>query len=74
MTKQLIRKLKNRIIDKINKSEDIDKVLQTARIWKVRVPRDIKNNKEVDQHGYVDCSAASIANLFTYPMILIKGQ
>lgn len=48
MTKQLIRKLKNRIIDKINKSEDIDKVLQTARIWKVRVPRDIKNNKEVD--------------------------
>jgi hypothetical protein len=43
---KLIRRVKNRIIDKINKSEDLKKVLQTARLWRVRVPKQLKEDVE----------------------------
>lgn len=43
---KLIRRVKNRIIDKINKSEDLKKVLQTARLWKVRIPKELKKDVE----------------------------
>lgn len=43
---KLIRRVKNRIIDKINKSEDLKKVLQTARLWRVRVPKQLKKDIE----------------------------
>jgi len=42
----LIRRVKNRIIDKINKSKDLGKVLQTARLWKVRIPKELKEEVE----------------------------
>ena len=46
MNNSLIRRVKNRIIDKINKSEDLKKVLQTAQLWKVRVPKELKDVEE----------------------------
>ena len=50
MTK-LIRRVKNRIIDKINKSEDLLKVLQTARLWKVRIPKELKEEEKDNKIG-----------------------
>jgi hypothetical protein len=43
---KLFRRVKNRIIDKINKSEDLIKVLQTARLWKVRIPKQLKEEEK----------------------------